>query len=134
GGWTQFGYHDSQTPLSSTYDDGGSFNDDSKNLHLHQQWFYIDRDADGSRGLDFGGRADFIYGTDAQKTQAFGNPPGVWDEDWDFGEYGWAIPQLYGEVAYGDFSVKIGKFFTIMGYEAITAPDNFFYSHALTMF
>jgi hypothetical protein len=41
---------------------------------------------------------------------------------------------LYGEVAMGDFSVKIGHFFTLVGYEVVGAPNNFFYSHALTMF
>src|SRR5690606_2277012 len=56
-----------------------------------------------------------------------------WDRDWDSSdEYGSAIPQLYATVAYNDLTVKIGHFYTIMGYETLTAPDNFFYSHALT--
>jgi len=134
GGWTQFGYHDQQTPLSTAYNDGRAFNNVPKNLNLQQQWFYIGKEADGSNGLGFGFRADVIYGTDAQKTQAFSNPAGSFDEDWDRGEYGWAIPQLYGEVAMGDLSVKVGKFFTLAGYEVVPATGNFFYSHALTMF
>ena len=69
-----------------------------------------------------------------KRTQAFSNPPGVWDEGWDHGIYGWAIPQLYGEVAMGDFSVIMGKFFTLIGYEVVPAPQNFFFSHSLTMF
>jgi len=44
------------------------------------------------------------------------------------------MPQLYGEVAYGDWSVKVGHFYTLVGYEVVTAPDNFFYSHSYTMF
>jgi len=140
GGWTQFGYHDQQTPLSTAYNDGKSFNYVPKNLNLQQQWFYVGKVADGSDGLGFGFRADFIYGTDAQKTQAFSNPSagipnqGTFDASWDNGEYGWAIPQLNGEVAMGDLSVKVGHFFTIVGYETVAAPQNFFYSHALTMF
>ena len=35
---------------------------------------YIEKTVDGSCGWDLGGRIDAIYGTDAQKTQAFGNP------------------------------------------------------------
>ena len=134
GGWTQFGIHDSQTPGSTAFNDLGAFNDRAKELNLHQQYFYLGKEADGSCGAGFGFRADFVYGTDAQKTQAFGNPAGSWDEGWDNGAYGWAIPQLYAEVASGDFSVKIGKFYTLVGYEVVTAPDNFFYSHALTMY
>ena len=36
-------------------------------------------------------------------------------------------------VARGDWSVKAGHFFTLVGYEVVSAPDNFFYSHAYTM-
>jgi len=134
GGWTQFGYHDQQTPLSTVRGDTRAFNDVPKNLNLQQQWFYIGKEADGSNGLGFGFRADFIYGTDAQKTQSFSNPTNSFDEGFDHGVYGWAIPQLYGEVAMGDLSVKVGHFFTLAGYEVIPATGNFFYSHALTMF
>lgn len=134
GGWTQFGYHDNVTPLSTVPGEGLSFNDVPDNVNLQQQWFYVGRTADGSNGADLGFRADFVYGTDAQKTQAFGNPAGSWDIDWDHGVYGWAIPQLYGEVAVGDMAVKIGHFFTPVGYEVVPATGNFFYSHAYTMF
>ena len=45
------------------------------------------------------------------------------------------MPQLYGEVALNDtWSVKAGHFYTLIGYEVVTAPDNFFYSHAMTMY
>ncbi len=125
GGWTQFGYHDDST---------GVFNTHPHRVNLHQQWFWIERVADGSQGLDFGFRFDAVYGVDAQNTQAFGNPPGSYDfmNGFDHGIYGWALPQLYGEVAMGDLSVKAGHFYTIIGYETVTAPDNFFYSKAFT--
>lgn len=140
GGWTQFGYHSNNTPLSQSFDDGLAFNDLPDHLNLHQQWFYLGKEADGSRGLDWGFRTDVMYGTDAQKTQAFGNPGadargfGSFDASLDHGYYGWAIPQLYGEVAMGDLSIIVGHFFTLVGYEVVPAPNNFFYSHSLTMF
>ena len=89
---------------------------------------YAEKVADGSQGLDWGFRADVMYGIDSADTQAFGNNPGRWDfiNGWDFGgTYGWAMPQLYGEIAAGDFSVIIGHFYTLLGYEVVTAPDNF---------
>ena len=52
----------------------------------------------------------------------------------DNGIYGWAMPQAYGEVGYGDWSVKVGHFFTPVGYEVVPATGNFFYSHSLTLF
>ncbi|QDT00531.1 outer membrane beta-barrel protein [Adhaeretor mobilis] len=140
GGWTQVGYHDEQTELSNTFDDGLAFNDLQDRINLHQQYFFLGKDADGSDGWDWGFRTDVMYGTDAQKTQAFGNPGagtrgfGSYDASLDHGYYGWAIPQAYAELENGDFNVKIGKFYTLVGYEVVTAPDNFFYSHSLTMF
>ena len=84
--------------------------------------------------LDWGYRGDILYGVDAQKTQAYGNNSGSWDNSFDNGVYGWAIPQAYAEVAYGDWSVKVGHFFTIIGYEVVPDVGNFFYSHSYTMF
>jgi hypothetical protein len=148
GGWTQMGAHDQIEPISPqpngpaarVPNDGLSFNDRPHEWNLHQQWFYVGKTADGSNGLDFGFRGDFIYGIDAKKTQAFGNPDDAWDNGWDFGDpatpgnYGWAAPQAYIEVAVGDLSIKAGHFFTLVGYEVVPATGNFFYSHALTMF
>lgn len=144
GGWTQMGYHDQIEPISPqpgppavgprVFGDGLSFLDTPKEFLLNQQWFYAGHTADGSNGFDIGGRIDAVYGTDAQQTQAFGNPGPTWDNGWDHGEYGWALPQVYGEVAINDLSVKVGHFFTPLGYEVIPATGNFFYSHALTMF
>ena len=137
GGWTQFGWTDDAVPLSPQGSNGtnGSFLDVPDRFNLHQQYFFAERVADGSRGFDVGFRADLMYGTDGDTAQAFGNPPGSWDfqNGFDHGVYAWALPQMYGEIAINDLSVKIGHFYTIMGYEVVTAPDNFFFSHASTL-
>lgn len=134
GGWTQLGYHSDPTPLSVTKGDLGAFNDVPNNLRWQQQWFWIGKEANSCAGPDWGFRFDLLYGTDAQKTQAFGNSGGTWDVTWDHGIYGWAAPQFYGELAADDWSVIFGHFFTPVGYEVVMAPENFFYSHSLTMF
>jgi hypothetical protein len=128
GGWTQVGYH-SENSIA----DG--FNQYSRRAALHQQWLYAERVADGSCGWDWGFRIDAMYGIDADNTQAFGNARGKWDfsDAFTHGAYGFAIPQAYVEVASGDLSVMVGHFYTLIGYEVVTAPDNFFYSHAWTM-
>lgn len=128
GGWVQFGYTSRST---------GLFNDQPSDFQNHQSWLFIEREADGSRGFDWGFRFDAMYGTDGPDTQAFGNPPGNWDFENGFdrgGGYAFALPQLYAEVAYEDFSLMGGHFFTPVGYEVVTAPDNFFFSHAFTMY
>lgn len=125
GGWQQGGY---------TNRSDGAFNTHPNRFNLHQSWLFIGRAADGSNGADLGFRTDLVYGVDAQNTQAFGNNPGRYDyqNGWDHGIYGWALPQLYGEVAIGDLNVKAGHFFTPAGYEVVPAPGNFFFSHAFT--
>jgi len=125
GGWMQFGYHNLSDGIFNTY---------PNHLQAQQLYGYIEKVADGSEGLDFGGRMDLLYGTDAQNTQAFGNPPGTWDfqNGWDNGVYGWAMPQLYGEVAYQDLNVKVGHFYTLLGYQVVPATGNFFYSIPFT--
>ena len=141
GGWMQIGYSANEQPFSVTKGDLLAFNDSTGNIDLHQQWAYVEKAADTDGCCwDWGFRFDMMYGTAAQKTQAFGNPvDGAgnirgFDNDWDHGRYGWAIPQLYGEIAVGNVSVIAGHFYTLIGYEVVTAPDNFFFSHAFTMF
>lgn len=110
-----------------------AFDNPTDEVLLNQAWLYIERKADnGGCGVDFGYRADIVYGADAPNTQAFGD--GGWDYDWNYNaDYGTAIPQLYGEVAVNDLTVKVGHFFTPIGYEVVPATGNFFYSHAYTM-
>ena len=85
---------------------------------------------DGSFG--FGGRVDLLYGEDYILAMSQG-----WEIQtsgsggWNSGEYyGLAIPQLYGEFGTNDFSVKLGHFYTIVGYEGVPSVGNFFYSKA----
>lgn len=127
GGWTSVGYHSHANPYS--------FNTYPKRVQLGQQWFFAEKVADGSDGLGLGARIDYLYGTDAPDTQSFGVANNHWDNGWDNGgQYGHAIPQAYGEVAYGDLSVKVGHFFTIVGNEVVAATGNFFYSRQFTFY
>ena len=135
GGWLSVGYHGESNDL---------FNSQPDELELHQAWLFVEKSAakeDGSLGVGF--RVDVMGGIDAGDTQAFGNSvdangnPRRWDTTDSFqtgGGYGYAIPQAYIEVAANNWSVKAGHFYTLIGYEVVTAPDNFFYSHAITMY
>ncbi len=126
GGWVQIGYHNKANSL---------FNSRRDNVQLHQAWLFAEKAIDTTCGFDIGGRIDYVYGTDGPDTQAFGTDPRGWDNSWDHGaDYGHALPQVYVEAGYGDLTVKAGHFFTLIGYEVVAAPDNFFYSHAYTMY
>ncbi len=126
GGWTQLGYHSKSLP---------SFNSRPHQLQLQQQWLYFEKKSNHQFGFDVGGRIDYVYGTDGPDTQSFGIENGHYDTSWDNGgAYGHALPQLYFETGYGDWNVKLGHFFTIIGFEVVPATGNFFYSHAYTMY
>jgi hypothetical protein len=138
GGWFQIGYHSDLTGLSQAPGDLLDTNDLPDRLNLHQAWFYVGKDAEAECcSADYGYRYDIMYGTDAQSLQAFGNPRadvigrGAWDASFDNGYYGWAMPQAYVQAAYGDMVVTAGKFITLMGFEYVESPLNFFYSHSL---
>lgn len=127
GGWFQFGYNNHELP---------AFNNRADGFELHQGWMFAEKSIDTSKGFGLGGRIDYVYGTDGPNTQAFGTGERGWDNGFDNGPndagYGHAIPQAYLEAGYGDFSVKVGHFFTLIGYEVVPATGNFFYSHAYT--
>ena len=132
GGWFQGGYTDESNDL---------FNSRPDSFNLHQAYFFAEKVAEAKDGrLGYGFRFDGLYGIDGPDTQSFGNEFGNFDFSDDFtrggdgGGFGWAIPQLYGEVAGEDWSVKLGHFYTLVGYEVVTAPDNFFFSHAITQY
>jgi hypothetical protein len=145
GGFTQFGY---QNNPDGAFTGNGPFNNDRlgadaannayewDRLNLNQQYFFLGKAADGSEGLGFGFRVDMIYGVDGNEAQSFGNTPGTFDflNGWDHGTYEWAMPQLYGEVAYNNLSVKLGHFYTPIGYEVIPSNGNFFLSRQLTFY
>ena len=132
GGWVQIGYHTEGVNGIGT----GLFNNYPNRVQLHQLWLWAERSTNtGGCGWDFGYRVDAVYGTDGPDTQAFGARPDEWDNPWDYGgAYGAAIPQLYGTVAYNDLTVKIGHFYTIIGYEVVPATGNFFYSHSYSQY
>jgi len=133
GGWGQFAYHTNGNGAANSGD--YLFNNYPNRLQAQQLWLYIDKAADtGGCGWAYGYHMDLVYGTDGQDTQAFGSRPNTWDNPWDYGlAYGSAIPQMYVDVAYNDLTLRMGKFYTIMGYEVVQAPDNWFYSKAWTM-
>ena len=121
-----------------------TFNDRNWQGQMNQLYLVNEKLVDTSEGLDWGGRVDLLYGTDYIFTTARGwdgflanqtNGSGIagapsWASSKD---YGLAIPQMYGELGYGNHVVKFGHFYTIIGYEVVPAIGNFFYTHAYTM-
>jgi hypothetical protein len=115
------------------------FNNRSNEYQLNQLYLRLQRKVHEQGGRwDIGGTVDLLYGTDSfyassrglEVDQNFGHK-------WNAQQYGLAMPQCYLEVfaPWGDdgLSMKLGHFYTILGYETTPAPENFFYSHSLCL-
>jgi hypothetical protein len=112
-----------------------TFNNRSNDYQLNQLYLLLKRDVDrqGCR-WDAGGRIDLLYGTDSLYTSARGLELGDdLSPKWNAQQYGLSMPQAYAEFfcPWGNgLSVKLGHFYSILGYETAPAPANFFYSHS----
>jgi len=94
----------------------------------NQVYFIAERTlpTDGTAGV--GARVDLLYGEDFLLAESLGWEVNSSGGGWNSGEYyGMAMPQLYGEVGREDLSLKLGHFYTIVGYEGVPAVGNFFY-------
>ena len=133
-GWIAAGFtHNADSP-PSRYNGPLTFNDRDDEGQMNQVYAIAEKPFDGSCGWDWGGRVDFLYGTDGRFTQAVGlelNQDGTQGLNAGQRFYHMAIPQVYLDVGRGDWMLRAGHFYTIIGYEGVMAagPNNFFYSH-----
>ncbi len=134
GGWMNGGVYQNRFGNNRTFGNAPiPFVQHADSFMPNQMWIYADKPLDLENNCwDWGFHVDYLWGSDGPDTQAFGDEG--WDNRWDTGKYyGSAIPQLYFEYGQGDWSVKAGHFYTLIGYEVVQAPSNFFYSHAYVM-
>lgn len=128
GGWLEGGIYGNQYGAPSNGPIGLRGVGDA--FTADQLWIFAERKTDTKGcGWDVGGRVDYLFGADGPDTQCFGDR--TFDYNWNTAPYyGSAMPQLYAEVAYNDIKVKMGHFYTPIGYEVVQATGNFFYSHS----
>lgn len=148
GGWIHGGatFNPSQ---SGGYNGPVAFADQANRFQLNQFNLYLQRSVvSETNKWDFGGRFDFMFGTDAIYTQAFGVPAfdvhsgeALKRSDWDLHiccastrTYGIALPQAFLEahvpIGKNGLNLKMGHFYSPTGFETFPAPDNFFYTRA----
>jgi len=136
-GWIAAGYtYNAESPLSR-YNGPLTFNDRDEG-QMNQAYAVVEKPFDGSCGWDWGGRVDFLYGTDGRFVQTTGlelSQDGSPRLNAGQRFYQMAFPQTYLDVGRGDWMLRAGHFYTIIGYEGVmaTGPNNFFYSHPYMM-
>lgn len=150
GGWANAGVTYNAASPANRFNGPITHGDRSGEVQLNQLNMFLQRTvAEKGDAWDFGGRFDVMYGTDSVFTQAYGVP--AYDVNtgqamnrstWDLNMlrstsrfYDIALPQAYAE-AYAPvgngLNIKVGHFYTPIGYETTPVPDNFFYTHAYT--
>ncbi len=147
--WVAQGFTWNPQDPASGFNTPLTFNDFSNDYQMNQLYATFGRAVNEcGRCWDIGGRIDLLYGTDYFFTTAdgletrqdgvphwnSGNGPRV-ARGFTFARYGLALPQAYGEVFapfLSGLKVKLGHFYSPLGYESVRAPENFFYSHSFT--
>ncbi|MEC4748508.1 porin [Methylomicrobium sp. Wu6] len=132
GGWAAGGINYNINNPSDRSNGPVSMTDRNEEFHLYQLNLFIEKAVTKASTWDVGGRFDFMFGTDTRYTQATGH----WDmgliSQRDLRFYDIALPQAYVEVFApigNGLSGKFGHFYTIIGYESVPSPPNFFSSH-----
>lgn len=130
-GWVDGGYTYNASSPSNNFN--GPYNAIDRDIPVLNQLYMIVEKPLTATGSNWGigGRLDFMYGYDFFLTQSNGverreNGGQRWNAQGQ--HYGLAMPQAYAEIGNQTFSVKVGHFYTIIGYEGVPAINNFFYS------
>lgn len=132
GGWATGGINYNTDDPTDSNNGPVSMTDRSGEFHLYQLNLFLEKGVAKDTTWDVGGRLDFMFGTDSRYTQATGH----WDmgliSQRDLRFYDIALPQAYVEIFApigNGLSGKFGHFYTIIGYESVASPQNFFSSH-----
>jgi hypothetical protein len=131
-GWIGQSFTWNTTNPADRFNGPVTMTDRSNEWQLNQLYVYAEKATSSDDGnWDLGGRADVLYGTDNRFTTAAGlETEGYFQNPkWtSYRFYGTALPQLYAQVQKGDLSVKIGHFYSPVGYEVVPMTGNFFNS------
>ncbi len=129
-GWLNGGFIGNTSSPNSKFN--GPYNAvDRSNEAMFNQAYLITEYGLPRCGCGIGGRVDLLYGEDFFLAESIGmekRPDG--SPRWNNEYYGLAIPQAYVSFGSEELSVQVGHFYSVVGYEGVMAPDNFFYSKA----
>ena len=153
-GWLAAGgTSENQPPLTTGA--RSNLDDEIDSVQLNQLYLIMGREAKKGCNMSFGARADLLFGTDYLYTSSlglesynhnrFGAPVSTvyaaqphWNQNArdGYSQYGLALPQAYAEVfapIMCGLTVKMGHFYSPLGYESVMNPANFFYTHTYSM-
>ena len=129
-GWLDAGIVANTDSPASKFNGPYNAVDRSNEAMLNQLYLVAEKDLPHC-GNGVGFRIDMLYGEDYLLAQSIGletrqNGAAHWNSEY----YGIAFPQAFVSVGNQDLSFQFGHFYSVVGYEGVMAPDNFFYSKA----
>ncbi len=131
-GYLEGGYTTNPAWPTSRFNGPDGYNDLANEGVLDQFYAIAERvtKVENDCGIDYGYRADVMFGTDAHFVQTLKGSE--WDSTWSGGSpyYGLAMPQLYGQLQYNKLTLEGGHFYAPCGFENAMPTENFFYSHS----
>ncbi|NCY03671.1 MAG: porin, partial [Planctomycetia bacterium] len=130
-GWLDGGFVGNFASPASRFNGPYNAVDRANEPMLNQIYLVAERTLPTDGAVGVGGRTDLLYGEDFPNAMSLGWETNPGPRDWNSGEYyGIAIPQLYAEAGSRDLNVKLGHFYSLVGYEGVPAVGNFFYTKA----
>lgn len=138
GGWLATSFTANFNPGEDRFNGPVTWTDRANEIQMNQWYGYLEKPLEIDEecgGWGFGWRVDTLYGTDHRFTTAagleiYGDGRPKWAPNRRF--YGLALPQAYVQVGYNDLNVKIGHFYSLVGYEVVGTTGNFFANLPLT--
>lgn len=127
-GWLDAGIIGNSSSPDSKFNGPYNAVDRSNEVMLNQIYLVAERELPKC-GHGFGGRMDIMYGEDFLLAESLGREKrsdgrGHWNNQY----YGIATPQGFVSAGNQRLSFQLGHFYSVVGYEGVMAPDNFFYS------
>ena len=132
-GWIDAGFIWNTSSPTSGFNGPYNAVDRSNEIMMNQLYMVAEKGLPHC-GLGIGGRIDFIYGEDYFLAESIGiekRPDGT--AHWNREYYGMAFPQAYVSVGNENLNMQVGHFYSVVGYEGVMSPDNFFYSKSLQL-
>lgn len=123
GGWVAQSYTWNPYQPVDNFNGPVTWTDRANEYQLNEVYLYLRKVADsGGSGFAFGYGIDGLYGTSYRWNTAAGLETKLNNGNF----YGLALPNLYGDVAYNNWTLRVGHFASPVGYYAIGTNNNFF--------
>ncbi len=123
-GWLAQGYVWNPYRPADRFNGPMTWNDRANEYQMNELYYYFGRVAKTDECcLDWGARIDTMYGTNYRWNTSAGFETNF---DTNNAFYGLAIPQLYAQLGYNNWDIKVGRWFSPVGYYVIGTANNFF--------